>query len=145
MRPTAPCQKLTAARHIQVPFAAIKPGFFQPTLSLCGDKKYQNSSHRSDKIKLHMQSQHYNKQVSKLLLHIVYPPLPTSGHTGQGYAEVGVSQTSRMHFNKIDAGLLLNQSPVRFLDTLAARCHKVTIPAFWKNSSNGKFLKDLLK
>ena len=46
-----------------------------------------------------------NKQVSKLLLHIVYPLLPASGDTGEGYAEVCVSQTSRMHFNKIDTGL----------------------------------------
>jgi hypothetical protein len=41
-----------------------------------------------------------NKQVSKLLLHIVYLSLPASVDTGQGYAEVYVSQTSRMHFNK---------------------------------------------
>jgi hypothetical protein len=47
-----------------------------------------------------------NKKVSKLLLHIVYPPIPASGDTGQGYAEVCVSQTSRMHFGKIDAGFL---------------------------------------
>jgi hypothetical protein len=47
-----------------------------------------------------------NKQASKLLLHTVYPLLPASGDTGQGYAEVRVLQTSRMHFNKIDTGLL---------------------------------------
>jgi len=29
-----------------------------------------------------------NKQVSKLLLPIVYPLLPASGYTGQGYAKV---------------------------------------------------------
>jgi hypothetical protein len=57
----------------------------------CGGKKHEGIN---------------NKQVSKLLLHIVYPLLPASGDTGQGYAEVCVSQTSRMHFNKIDAGLL---------------------------------------
>jgi hypothetical protein len=51
----------------------------------------------------------YNKQVSKLL-HIIYPPLPASEDTGQGYAEICVAQTSRMHFNKIDAGLLLGSS-----------------------------------
>jgi hypothetical protein len=42
-----------------------------------------------------------NKQVSKLLLHIVYPTLPASGDTGQGYAEVGVAQASRVHLNKL--------------------------------------------
>jgi hypothetical protein len=52
----------------------------------------------------------YNKQVSKLLSHIVYPPLPASGDTGQGYAEVCVSQTSRVHFNKVNAGSLLSIS-----------------------------------
>jgi hypothetical protein len=53
-----------------------------------------------------LQKKYDNKQVSILLLPIAYPFLPASGDTGQGYAEVCVSQTSRMHFSKIDAGLL---------------------------------------
>jgi hypothetical protein len=38
-----------------------------------------------------------NKQVSKLLLPIVYPILPASGYTGQGYAKVCAST------NQLDA------------------------------------------